>query len=155
MKESDTAAERPFVDRFDCCFPYEDPPAASGLIREGFEISLNAAFGVLAEISGPPPLEGIPLPRLLELLNEWCEVRGLDFHPLAEPVSRFAATAISERNAPIEECLSLMTIIGQYPGQYGALNVVNMASDYDDEESQFRLEALDREIRDRWARAGF
>lgn len=54
MREHNFEVEAPFLERFDCCFPYGDREAASALIREGFEISLNGAFGVLEEICRPP-----------------------------------------------------------------------------------------------------
>lgn len=81
-------------------------------------------------------------------------MKGPDFHPLAEPVSRFAAAVIRGVHAPTEECLGLMATVSQYPAQRAALNIVAMASDPDDEEGQYRVDDLDGEIRSRWDQMG-
>ncbi|QUD89716.1 hypothetical protein [Phenylobacterium montanum] len=150
MREHDAAAEARLFDRFDCCLPYGDKHAASGLIGEGIEISVNGAFGVLEEICNPPPSEDVSSSRRLDLLNEWCEVKGLDFHPLARPISRVAASMIRGLHASAEECLGLIVTISQYPAQRAALNIVASALAPDDAEGQDRVGDLESEIRGRW-----
>jgi hypothetical protein len=154
MKENDPEAEALFFERLDCCFPYYDRDAASAFIREGFEISLNGAFGVLEEICRPPQSAGTATSRLLELLDEWLCVKGVDFHPLAGPVSQFAAAMIRGVHTPTAECLRLMATVGQYPAQRAALNIVVLTGYPDDEEGQRRFDDLDSEIRGRWDQLG-
>jgi hypothetical protein len=154
MSEHDVEAEASFFERFDCRFPYAEREAASALIREGFKISPNGAFGVLEEICRPPKSATVSPSRLAELLDEWRQAAGTDFHPLAEPIIKFAAATLEDVHPPIEDRLRLMETIGRYPGQRAALNITVMTAYPDDEEERRRVDELDSEIRGRWDRMG-
>ena len=63
----DAKAEKAFIAFFDAGrFPYQDP-TGSELIKQGWAISLNAAFCVLNELCRPPLSGLVSRERLREL----------------------------------------------------------------------------------------
>lgn len=147
----DSKADMPFEASFDARFPYSSVSAASSLIREGWAITLNAAFCVLEEICRPPRSAKVSTGRLQELAREWAS--GPD-HPLKAPVFRAACTLIERASLPWQEGVALMKIVVGYDGQRAALNIVYFASDCDTPEGDDALERMRREIVERWEAAG-
>ena len=144
------AAEKPFEASFDGRFPYEDA-SASTLIRQGWAISLNAAFCVLHELCRPPHPSTVSKERLRELLTEWAA--GPD-HPLKTPVLQAANALIHETPLDWQEGIELMRQVGSYDGQRAALSIVYFASDCDSTEGDKALTETDDGIREHWDAKG-
>jgi hypothetical protein len=146
----DADAEKPFAAAFDGRFPYEDP-SASTLIRQGWAISLNAAFCVLDELCRPPHPRAVSKERLRELVSEWAA--GPD-HPLKTPVLHAANALIDETPLDWKEGADLMRQVGSYDGQRAALAIVYFASDCDSIEGDEALTETDTLIREQWEAKG-
>ena len=146
----DTDAEKAFIAPFDGRFPYDDP-SASQLIRQGWAISLNAAFCVLHELCRPPALSYDGRDRLRELVAEWAT--GPD-HSLKAPLLHAARALIENTPLPWQEGVELMKRVGEYDGQRAALAIAYFASDCDTQEGDDALTLIDSEIRKSWETEG-
>jgi hypothetical protein len=146
----DSPAEKPFEASIDARFPYGDA-SASTIIRQGWAISLNAAFCVLDELCRPPRSHIVSKERQRELVAEWAA--GPD-HPLKSNTLK-AANALID-NAPIDwrEGVRLMRQVGSYDGQRAALGIVYFASDCGSVEGDEALTETDRAIRESWDAQG-
>ena len=143
-------AEKAFEAAFDARFPYEDA-SASTFIREGWAISLNAAFCVLDELCRPPHPASVSKERLRELVSEWAA--GPD-HPLKAPVLHAADALIDDAPLDWKEGVELMRQVGSYDGQRAALAIAYFASDCASTEGDEALEEAEREIREHWDSKG-
>lgn len=150
MIRHDADAEKPFEASFDARFPYENA-SASTLIREGWAISLNAAFCVLEELCRPPHPPTVSNVRLRELVSEWAA--GPD-HPLKAPVLRAANALIDDTRLDWKEGVELMRQVGSYDGQRAALAIAYFASDCDSVEGDEALSETDTLIREQWEAKG-
>jgi len=146
----DAEAEVSFIAPFDCRFPYDDP-SASALIRQGWQISLNAAFCVLNELCRPPKHSDVDEDRLRELVTEWAA--GPD-HPIKAPMLRAAHALIDGTPLPWLEGVELMKRVAAYDGQRAALGIAYFASDCDNPEGDDALTRTDAEIRQQWDAMG-
>src|SRR5687768_3159107 len=115
----DADAEKSFKAPFDGRFPYDDP-SASALIRQGWKISLNAAFCVLHELCRPPHphQSNVTKERLRELVTEWAA--GPE-HPLKAPMVGAALSLVEGKYIPWREGVELMKRVADYDGQRAAL----------------------------------
>lgn len=125
-------AEMALVASFEARFPYVDA-SASTLIRQGWAISLNAAFCVLNELCRPPHPDPhtVSKDRLRELVFEWTS--GPD-HPLKASVLHAANALIDDRPLHWREGVELMRQVGSHDGQRAAVGIVYFASDGDSTE---------------------
>ena len=146
----DAEAEKPFEVSFDARFPYEDA-SASALIREGWAISLNAAFCVLNELCRPPYSHTVSKERQCELVAEWAA--GPD-HPLKAPLLHAAYALIEDKPLGWKKGVELMRQVGSYDGQRAALGIVYFASSSDSEEGDEALTKTDIEVREEWEAKG-
>ena len=143
----DAEAETLFEASLDASFPYDNEVAASALIKQGWSISLNAAFYVLHELCRPSNDESICKERLRRLITEWAA--GPD-HPLKEPVLHAAKILTEDDALDRQEGAELMRWVGAYDGQRAALAIVYFASDCMSPEGDKALTGLEAEIRERW-----
>ena len=143
-------AEIPFEASFDASFPHDDVSAIE-IIRQGWAISLNAAFCVLHEICQPPHPRAVSRERLRELVSEWSV--GAD-HPLKAPVLQAANALIDEEPLDWRRGVELMKQVGSYDGQRAALAIVYFASDCDSFEGDKALTEIDTIIRVHWDAIG-
>jgi hypothetical protein len=150
MVLSDAKAEKAFVECFDCRFPYGDP-LASTLISQGWSISLNAAFCVLAEICHLPRNIDIDRDRLKQLVDEWAA--GPD-HPIKAPVLHAVHALVDGNTLPLDECVDLMNYVAGFDGQRAALAIIYYATDADKPESDEMLGRIHAEILQRWDMKG-
>ena len=146
----DPAAEKPFEGSIDARFPYGDA-SASALIRQGWAISLNAAFCVLDELCRPPYPRNVSKERLRELVSEWAA--GPD-HPLKLPVLHAANALIDDTPLNWKEGVNLMRQVGRYDGQRAALGIVYFASCCNTPEGNDALTETDTQIRAQWEAKG-
>jgi hypothetical protein len=142
--------EKSFQGSFDACFPYEDA-SASALIRQGWAISLNAAFCVLDELCRPPDPRSVSKERLRELVSEWAA--GPD-HPLKIPVLDAANALINDATLDWKQGVELMRQVGRYDGQRAALGIAYYASDCDSTEGNEALTEIDTSLREQWDAKG-
>jgi hypothetical protein len=147
----DTDAEKPFEASFDARYPYEDHARASSLIKQGWAISLNAAFCVLEELCRPPAGADVKEQRLEELVSEWSS--GPD-HPLKSLVLPAAHALIANRPLPWSEGVRLMKDVGAYDGQRAALNIAYFASYSDSPEGDDALDRTHEEVCRAWDAKG-
>jgi hypothetical protein len=147
----DTAAETSFLASFDADFPYDDEARASALIRQGWELSLNAACCILSELCRPPHAVGVSRDRQLQLLATWSD--GFE-HPLKEPLLLCARTLIDHESLPWPDAVTLMERIGVFGAQRAALSIAYFAGDCDTEEGDTALEAAYRRIEGAWSEKG-
>ena len=145
-----TDAEKPFEASFDGRFPYESP-SASVLIRQGWAISLNAAFCVLDELCRPGFSCRVSKKRLRDLVSEWAA--GPD-HPLKAPVLKAAHALIDATPLDWKDGVELMKQVASYDGQRAALGIVYFASDCDSPEGDAALTKADAQIRAQWDAKG-
>ncbi|MFM6830368.1 MAG: hypothetical protein ACKOVA_08590 [Novosphingobium sp.] len=146
----DADVEKPFEASFDARFPY-DTGSASALIREGWAISLNAAFCVLDELCRPPHPRSVSTKRLRELVSEW--TAGPD-HPLKAAVLKAAHALIDATPLDWRDGVQLMKQISLYDGQRAALSIAYFASDSDCPEGDSALTEIDTQIRTEWEAKG-
>ncbi|MEE4212082.1 MAG: hypothetical protein V2I43_22785 [Parvularcula sp.] len=146
----DPDAEKPFEAAFDARFPYESA-SASTLIRQGWAISLNAAFCVLDELCRPPLSCSVSQKRLRDLMSEWAA--GPD-HPLKAPVLQAAHALIDATPLDWRDGVELMKKVASYDGQRAALSIVYFASDSDSPEGDAALTDTDTQIRAQWEAKG-
>jgi hypothetical protein len=147
----DTEAEKAFIAPFDAGrFPYDDP-SGSRIIRQGWAISLNAAFCVLSELCRPPTLNCVSKERMRELVAEWAT--GSD-HALKAPLLRAASALIEGTPLAWREGVEMMRRVGDFEGQRAALGIAYMASDCDSREGDNALTLADAEIRQHWEANG-
>jgi hypothetical protein len=146
----DAEAEKSFTAPFGCGFPY-DGPSALALIRQGWQISLNAAFCVLHELCRPPKHCDVAKDRLRELVGEWAAGPG---HPIKAPVLHAAHTLIEGTSLPWREGVELMKRVSDYDGQRAALAIAYFASDCDSPEGEEALTRTDADIREQWDARG-
>lgn len=146
----DANAEKLFEASFDAHFPYESD-SASTLIRQGWEISLNAAFCVLDELCRPPQSCSVSKKRLLELVSEW--TAGPD-HLLKAPVLRAGCALIDSTPLDWRDGVGLMKQVGNYDGQRAALSIVYFASNCNSPEGAEALNETDALIREKWDAKG-
>ena len=139
-------AEKPFIECFDCRFPYGDP-SASTLISQGWSISLNAAFCVLVELCHLPRHIDVDRCRLKEIVDEWAA--GPD-HPIKMPVLHAVHALVDGNTLPLDECVDLMNYVAGFDGQRAALAIVYYAADADTPEGDEALERIYTEIIQRW-----
>ncbi len=148
MKRTDNEAEIRFAAKIDCRFPYRDRVMASAIIKEGWSISMDAAFGVLYEICLKPKSERVSRKRQHELIDEW----AVDFdHPLKESMLRCARVLAEKQYLPWQEAVSVMEQIQQFEGEYSALNIACFAGDRDSVEGDAELEAAHERICKEWS----
>src|ERR1700730_4689052 len=136
-------AESTFLSQIDCRFPYDKLEQCKSLIDRGIAISPNAAFGVLHEICRPPRSDRISADRLAQLLEYW---RSRFDHPAADMLGEVATSMILDLNLRVEDVITKMNILAEYPGLYAALAILYFSAD-DPEE---RLEPVVAAIRKRW-----
>lgn len=146
----DPVTEKPFEASIDARFPYESA-SASTLIREGWAISLNAAFCVLDEICRPPHSCSVSKMRRRALVSEWAA--GPD-HPLKAPVLQAAHALIDDTPLDWQDGVELMKQVASYDGQRAALSIVYFASDCDSLEGDGALTEIDTQIRAQWEAKG-
>jgi hypothetical protein len=135
-------AEQAFLDQIDCRFPYRDPDRCRELIVRGIDLSANAAFGVLHEISRPARRQRVTQPTLLSLLEFW---RARCHHPAAPMMADIAAARIARRELSEDEAVAAMNALAKYQGLYAALAIVYGACSEPD-----RIDPLDDAIRQLW-----
>jgi hypothetical protein len=151
MTLHDAVAERTFIGSFDAGrFPYWEP-SGPALIREGWAISLNAAFCVLNELCRPPCPGNINEGRLSELVSEWA---AGPHHRLKEPLLDAARALITQTPLPWREGIGLMRRVGEYDGQRAALAIAYFASDCSTPEADHALTQAQVEITQRWDARG-
>lgn len=146
----DTEAEKSFTAPFDGRFPYHDPSAFQ-LIRQGWTISLNAAFCVLHELCRPPSQNHVGKERLRELVSVWAT--GPD-HPLKAQLLQAAHALIEDTPLAWLEGVELMKRVGDFDGQRAALAIAYFASDSDCREGDTALALVEAEIRQNWEAKG-
>jgi hypothetical protein len=146
----DVDAEQPFAALIDAKFPYGDA-SASALIRQGWRISLNAAFCVLDELCRAPVSSDVSKARLQELLAEWAD--GPD-HVLKAHVLSAAQNLIDGNALAWREGVDLMRRIGEYDGQRAALGIAYFASECGSPEGDAALSRANAETRARWDAKG-
>lgn len=147
MKLHDPVREIPFESKIDAAFPYEDPPAASALIKHASAISLNAVFCVLDEISRCPDSKMVSIDRQIELLNEWS---GAFDHPLKAPLTRCATALITGSKLNWSEAVEIMEKVAAFEGQRAALSVAYFSGDSESDEGDAALNATHQRITDVW-----
>ena len=144
-----TASELPFLAAFEHRFPYRD--AAMALIRQGWTISLNAAFCVLNELCRPPFPGVVGQSRMRELITEWA--KGPD-HPLKAPLLRCAIALITDKPLPWREAILIMEDVGRFDGQRAALGLAYSAGDCSTEEGDVALNEAEVRVRRGWDERG-
>jgi hypothetical protein len=112
-------------------------------IDRGITISPNAAFAVLHEICRPPRSVRISVDRLIQLLEYW---RSRFDHPAADMLVEVAISIIHERDLAVQDVMTKIGLLADYPGLYAALSILYFSCDDPDK----RLEPVDAAIRRRW-----
>src|SRR5574337_331624 len=135
------------LDKIDCNFPYHDRQESLKLIDEASKLSPNALFGVIEELCRIPQSEkaGISATELLDLLTLTGEKIN---HPLKKLIWDIAEKMINSRELTVEEAISGMKSVSEYPGQFAALSIVYFSCDDKDQ----KLESLWEEICQNWKR---
>lgn len=118
--------ESAFISSIECRFPYSDVAKARELTLRACQISPNAVFAVIDEITRPPLGEVVPAflsDTILSLIEERLS------HPLSRPVIAMARRIASGDNISVSDSVALLRKIESYPGQYVALSIAYFASD--------------------------
>jgi hypothetical protein len=108
-----------FIESIDACFPYMDEPKWRSLIKQGAQISDNAAYMVLHEICRAP--NEVPSIVQLQILNEWKE--NFD-HPVKELVVESAVKIINKKFITVQKAIKNLNKISKFSGNYNALSIV-------------------------------
>ncbi len=118
--------EEEFLNSIDCRFPYENESQWRALIHQGKEISENASFGVLEEISRKPFGNKVSEKEQLIMVNVW-EIENK--HSLAKPVIEAAKAIIKNEPLSVERALELLSQVQTFHNLYCALNIISFACD--------------------------
>jgi hypothetical protein len=118
--------EEEFLNSIDCCFPYENESQWRALILQGRDISENASFGVLEEISRKPFGSQVSEKEQLAMVGVWEEENK---HPLVQPVIEAAKAIITNDLLSVERVLKLLDQVQSYRNQYCAVNIIYFACD--------------------------
>lgn len=118
--------EEEFLKSIDCRFPYENENQWRALIHQGKEISENASFGVLEEISRKPFGNKISEKEQLKMVGAW-EIENE--HPLVQPVIEAAKAIITNEPLSVEKTLGLLSQVQAFRNLYCALNIISFACD--------------------------
>ena len=116
--------EMEFVKRIDACFPYTDEMQWRSLVKQGTQISDNAAFMVLHEICRAP--EDVRREIRLQMLHEWED--HFD-HPLKKLVVESGQAIIDGTYIPVEKAIKYLHQVAKFPGNYNALSIVCFSCD--------------------------
>jgi hypothetical protein len=139
--------EDEFLDSIDCCFPYEDEGRWRALILQGKEISDNAAFGVLEEISRKPYGNPVSEQAQLTMVAAW---EAENKHPLTHSVIEAAKAIVTNQPLSVDRALELLSQAQAYRNQYGALNIIYFACD----DRQGRADEMWHKIVNSWKNQG-
>jgi hypothetical protein len=120
----DRMNEEEFLNSIDCRFPYENENQWRALILQGKEISENASFGVLHEITRKPFGNQVSEKAQLTMLDTW---EAENKHPLAKSVVEAAKAIITNNLLSVEKVLELLDQVQIYRDQYNALNIISFA----------------------------
>lgn len=140
-------SEADFIGSIDCRFPYSDTASALSLIEEGCEISGNAAFMVVHELTRLPVSASVDDATRLLLLDE-LEARLT--HPLKGVVLDVARRMVRGESLPFEECCAVLNQIAAHPGEYNALGLVYFSCE---ESGMVAIDAVYNRILDGWLRS--
>jgi hypothetical protein len=124
--------ESEFVAAIDCRFPYGDEDAGRALVAQACALGSNAAFAIVNELARPPAGRSPSVPSRLALL---AELRTMLRHPMAALVVAIAERMVRGERIAVEEAVSAMGLIANYPGAYGALGFISMSCDDEDDEA--------------------
>ena len=115
--------EEQFIDRIDCNFPYRDNEQCLSLIDEAVSISANSIFKVIEELCRIPisDKQHVSEQYLLELLKLTAEKFE---NPLKEIIVGTATKMILEEELSVDEVISKMELVRQFPGQFSALSIL-------------------------------
>lgn len=107
----------------DAGFPYDDPDAATAIIKRAVAISSNAAFTIPYELAVRPRSAQVEVDRetVLLLLQIWDK---LFRHPLKALVRSFAELMIRGQDIPEAHALAALETVRKHPGEYQAMNVL-------------------------------
>jgi hypothetical protein len=115
-----------FLNSIDCCFPYDNEDQWRALILQGKEISDNASFGVLEEISRKPLGNPVSENEQLVMLDAW---EADNQHPLAKSVIEAAKAIITDTHLSVDRVLELLSQVQPYRNMYSALNIIYFSCD--------------------------
>lgn len=115
--------EAKLISEVDAGFPYDDPQAATALIKRACAISSNAAFTIPYELAVRPrsATNAVEPETVLLLLDIWAKLFS---HPLKALILRFARAMVNGEALPLQVTLDAMELVSNHPGEYQALNVV-------------------------------
>ena len=113
-----------FIESIDSCFPYSDEQKWRSLIKQGAQISDNAAYMVLHEICRAP--NEVPEEIQLRILCEW--ENHFD-HPVKDLVVESGRAIINGTNIPLGKAIKYLNEISKYKGNYNALSIVYFSCD--------------------------
>lgn len=125
-----------FCQKIDRKFPYDDIEESTKLIHEAFTISSEAVFMIVHELArlpaNAPEFKSERLSMILiikEKLN----------HPLANDVLEVARKMICSEAIAEQETIDKIKVIGNYPGNYNALNTIYFSNWSEEVDSTYEL----------------
>lgn len=121
-------ADKAFIDKIDCNFPYHDKEACLRLIDEAASLSTNSMFFVIEELSRIPSYDGdkVTTDFLLDLLSK---TKSKFNHPLKEMIVDTAAKMIQGQRLTVDEAILRMKSVKNYRGQFAALSILYFSCD--------------------------
>lgn len=145
-EEQSAAVDREveFINSIDCCFPYDDSAQWTALIEQSVDISANAAFMVLFEISwGAGEIirgrRSFANPEDFALMLRYWRERVS--HPLAELLANDVEQFMAGRELDSQAALARLDAITGYQGLYSALSVIGAIYAFNEEVDAY-LEAI-------------
>lgn len=131
-----------FLEKIDCCFPYNDTARAKSLIDEAHAISDEAVFGVVHELARPGRGAKVDKSTLSSLLHYLMSSFN---HPLKNTIFNLAESMIEKKEISKERAMAAMNEVRKFKLHYSALNIAYFSA-YDCDE----IEDLHLEIRNEW-----
>ena len=121
-------ADKAFIDKIDCNFPYHDKEACLRIIDEAASLSTNSMFFVIEELCRIPSSDkgNVTTDFLLDLLSK---TKSKFNHPLKEMIVDTASKMIKGQELTVDEAISRMENVKSYKGQFAALNIVYFSCD--------------------------
>ena len=140
-----TESEALFINDIDCKFPYLDRQRCVQLIDQALSISPNAIFAVIEEISRIPSSlkNSVSATTLHELL---LIIESKFSHPLKNMILAISRMLIDGSNQRVVDSISQMEIVGKYPRQFAALNIIYFSCEGDKDE----LDQMREKIVNEW-----
>ena len=140
-----TEIEREFLRAIDCRFPYDDERRWKALIDQSVEISPNAAFAVLYEISAPGQSikSSLKHGQLQNILDYWLSRFS---HPVRDVVVPAAIALLNSQTQTEQATIEAMQKVAAFPGLDFALIVLDYACD----DVDGRVDAASNAIGETW-----